>query len=176
VTNNNRFWIGWLDLLALRLQLQSIITAHNRWLSQTRSIPYWTTSVFSSTVTNDERRITAHLPSWTELTSRRNEYKSTCLTVLRFFCFSVFIRCKGNIITEPLPSDVHISCLFVAAGTCLASRRLAMDLRSGSTIPAFRRRVTILSSNKYIGLPSGTFQSCFVNEYIISWRIICPFI
>jgi hypothetical protein len=26
----------------------------------TRSIPYWTTSVFSSTVTNDERRISAH--------------------------------------------------------------------------------------------------------------------
>jgi hypothetical protein len=37
-----------LDLLALLLQLQPIITAHNQWLSQTRSIPYWTTSVFSS--------------------------------------------------------------------------------------------------------------------------------
>jgi hypothetical protein len=49
VTNNNGFWIGWLDSLALLLQLQS---AHNRWLSKTRSIPYWTTSVFSSTVTD----------------------------------------------------------------------------------------------------------------------------
>jgi hypothetical protein len=34
------------------LQLQSIITAHNRLMSKTRSIPYWTTSVFSSTVTD----------------------------------------------------------------------------------------------------------------------------
>jgi hypothetical protein len=29
------------------------MTAHNQWLPTTRSIPYWTTSVFSSTVTND---------------------------------------------------------------------------------------------------------------------------
>jgi hypothetical protein len=41
-----------LDLLALLLQLQSIITAHNQWLCKTRSIPYRTTSVFSSTVTD----------------------------------------------------------------------------------------------------------------------------
>jgi hypothetical protein len=34
------------------LQLQPIITAHNRRLSKTRSIPYWTTSVFSSAVTD----------------------------------------------------------------------------------------------------------------------------
>jgi hypothetical protein len=34
------------------LQLQPIITAHNQWLFKTRSIPYWTTSVFSSTVTD----------------------------------------------------------------------------------------------------------------------------
>jgi hypothetical protein len=29
-----------------------LITTHNQWLSKTRSIPYWTTSVFSSTVTD----------------------------------------------------------------------------------------------------------------------------
>jgi hypothetical protein len=52
VANNNGFWIGWLDLVALRLQLQPIITAHNWWLSKTHFIPYWTTSVFSSTVTD----------------------------------------------------------------------------------------------------------------------------
>jgi hypothetical protein len=38
-------WIYW------HLLLQSLITAHNRWLPKTRSIPYWTTSVFSSSVT-----------------------------------------------------------------------------------------------------------------------------
>jgi hypothetical protein len=57
VTNNNWFWIGWLDLLALRLQLQSIITAQNQWPPKSRSIPYWTTTVFSSIVTNDEWKI-----------------------------------------------------------------------------------------------------------------------
>jgi hypothetical protein len=51
VTDNNRFRIRRFDLLTLLLQLKSIITAHNQWLS-TRSIPYCTTSVFSSTVTD----------------------------------------------------------------------------------------------------------------------------
>jgi hypothetical protein len=51
VNDNIGFWIGRLDLLAFLLQIQSIIRAHNQWLPKTRSIPYWTTSVFSSTVT-----------------------------------------------------------------------------------------------------------------------------
>jgi hypothetical protein len=29
-----------------------MMTAHNQWLPKTRSIPYWTTSVFSSTATD----------------------------------------------------------------------------------------------------------------------------
>jgi hypothetical protein len=50
--------IGFIDTY---WQLQSIMTFHNQWVSncKTRSIPYWTTSVFSSTVTTDERRIPA---------------------------------------------------------------------------------------------------------------------
>jgi hypothetical protein len=44
----NRFWIGF---IGTSLQIQPIITAHTQWLPKTRSIPYWTTSVFSSTVT-----------------------------------------------------------------------------------------------------------------------------
>jgi hypothetical protein len=43
------------------LQFKPIITAHNQWLPKTRSIPYWTMSVFSSTVTNHKRRIPAHI-------------------------------------------------------------------------------------------------------------------
>jgi hypothetical protein len=35
----------------LLLQFRSIIKTHNRWLPKTRSIPYWTTKAFSSTVT-----------------------------------------------------------------------------------------------------------------------------
>jgi hypothetical protein len=34
------------------IQSQPTITAHNPWLPKTRSIPNWTTSVFSSTVTD----------------------------------------------------------------------------------------------------------------------------
>jgi hypothetical protein len=49
MSNKNGFWIEWLDLLPPSLQLQ---TAHNQWLSKTRSIPYWTTSVCSSAVTD----------------------------------------------------------------------------------------------------------------------------
>jgi hypothetical protein len=65
MTNNNGFWIGWMALL---LQLQPIITAHKQWLCMTCSIPYWTTSVFSS-VTNDEQRIpsSASVGSWLTL-------------------------------------------------------------------------------------------------------------
>jgi hypothetical protein len=36
-----------------------------------------------------------------------------------------------------------VACVFVVAGTCLPSRCLAMNVYSGSTIPAFRRHVTI---------------------------------
>jgi hypothetical protein len=52
VTNNNGFWNWWLNLLALLLPLQSIMTAHNQWLPKNRSIPHWTRGVFSSTVTD----------------------------------------------------------------------------------------------------------------------------
>jgi hypothetical protein len=37
-----------IGFIGTSLQLQSIITAHNQWLSKTRSIPCWTTSVFCS--------------------------------------------------------------------------------------------------------------------------------
>jgi hypothetical protein len=84
VTNNNVFWIQWLDLLSLLLQSRPIITAHNQWLPKTRSIPYWTTSVFSSTVTNDERRITAHTLNCLErrLSENLSNSRTHCLLYL----------------------------------------------------------------------------------------------
>jgi hypothetical protein len=60
MVNNNGFLIRLMDLLALRLQFQPIITANNQWLSKISSIPNWTTECLLSTVTKDERRITAH--------------------------------------------------------------------------------------------------------------------
>jgi hypothetical protein len=56
--------------------------------------------------------------------------------------------------------------LFVAAGMCLASRCLAMDFRSGSTIPASRRHVTIYKLHE-------TSSSGHVNhEMVISITLI----
>jgi hypothetical protein len=46
---NNEFWIGWLDLLTPSFMITlnyNQFTAHNQWLTKTRSIPYWTISVF----------------------------------------------------------------------------------------------------------------------------------
>jgi hypothetical protein len=40
-----------------------------------------------------------------------------------------------------------IACVFVAAGMCLPSRCLAMDVWCGATIPGFRRHVTVYTSN-----------------------------
>jgi hypothetical protein len=62
------------------------------------------------------------------------------------FCFS---RCHANVLTEPLPSKLIIPCLFIASGTCLPNRWLAMDFRSGSTIPIFGRHVTIYYHKSY---------------------------
>jgi hypothetical protein len=47
-----------IGFIGTSLQLQLIMTAHNNWLSTTRSIPYWTTSVFSSIVMNDKSVLT----------------------------------------------------------------------------------------------------------------------
>jgi hypothetical protein len=65
------------------------------------------------------------------------------LEQLVLFCFS---RYHGKVLTEPVPSKLIIPCLFFASGTCLLNRWLSMDFYSGSTIPAFRRHVTVLNS------------------------------
>jgi hypothetical protein len=63
------------------------------------------------------------------------------------------VCCHGNVLTEPLASNGLVPCngnvclasrwpetdLFVAA----ASHWLAMDYRSGSAVPAFKRHVTL---------------------------------
>jgi hypothetical protein len=38
---------------------------------------------------------------------------------------------------------VLVASMFISAGTCLPNRFLAMNVYSGSAIPAFRRHVTI---------------------------------
>jgi hypothetical protein len=113
----------------------------------------------------------------TELTSRRPEYRSSSQTVHRLFCF---IRCYVNVLTEPLPSKWIIPCLFVASGTSLPNRCLAMDYRSGSTIPAFRRHVTLFSNwlQYFIHYSRQIFGLCFHprarNHLVPRSRILLP--
>jgi hypothetical protein len=128
-----------IGFIGTSLQLKSIMTVHNQWLSTTRSIPYWTTGVFSSAVTNDERRIIAHTLNslnsyWTPnkefLTNESLEFTNELPFITAresnrdhrlqgFHYCSSWMRRLGNV-HEPLPSKMGNSV-------------------SGSTIPAFRR-------------------------------------
>jgi hypothetical protein len=107
------------------------MTAHNQWLSKTRSIPHRTTSVFSSTVTDEERRTFVHSFSWSELTSRRTEYRSLSRTVRLLLS------------------------LFVAAGTCLPNRCLAIDY---SAFSLQRERVNFMAS-RCLAMDHSGFQA-----------------
>jgi hypothetical protein len=138
-----------IGFIGTSLQLQSVITSHNQWLSKICSIPCWTTSVFSSTVTNENSLFTRWAPSeWITtpvwrisrftnelslITSRRPEYRTPPLKVN---CPPV--SCHANLCLAILYITKTRSLLFVATGTWLSSRYSAMDVRSGSTIPAFR--------------------------------------
>jgi hypothetical protein len=126
VTNNNGFWIGWSALLPPSLQLQPITTAQNQWLSKTRSIPDWPTSVFSSTVTwlgsdlwirhffsfRGPLVTTPQLKTelsyecqMTELSFRNFESSRIETTISNSSSVTVSIHCRGNVLTEPLSSN-----------------------------------------------------------------------
>jgi hypothetical protein len=143
VNKNSGFGIGWLDFLALLLQLHlitSFITAHNRWLSETRSISSWTTTVFSSVVTylvliyesvtssvSTVRWLTLH--NWT-LNFLTNE--SSRLTTPLQINFSFTNELPFTSAFEPksntvLNSSTVVFCIFVATGICLPNRCLAME-------------------------------------------------
>jgi hypothetical protein len=62
-------------------------------------------------------------------------------------------------------SSSLVACVFVAAGMCLPSRCLAMDVCSGPTILAFRRHITVSSWNsiwRMFGECSLTYWSPFI--------------
>jgi hypothetical protein len=139
-----------IGFIGTSLELQSIITAHNQWLSTTCSILYRTTSTFSSTVMNDKRWITAHtlnselsyewiswIHEWTlfhnfgQTNKHYLEQLVVILSVVTGICFATCYRAK----TRLLP--------LVAAGKSFPSRCSAMDVRSAFTIPAFRRCLPI---------------------------------
>jgi hypothetical protein len=104
------------------------------------SLPYFTVSdsrlPFSSPPTT--RRVTVEVfdPASTRSLPRSSLYGSS----YRLPVTTENVRCHGNVLTEQLASNGLFRC---CGNLCLASCWLAMDFRSGSTIPAFRRHVTI---------------------------------
>jgi hypothetical protein len=141
VTNNNGFWIGRLDLLALLLQLLLITITYNssQSLAKTFSIPSWTTRVFSSTVTDlvliyesvtssasVVRWLTLH--SWT-LSSLKNESSFTAddLWMNQYDCLELTNEFSCVTRGEPTRDHhnqqfVYWSLLSVAPGVCLLNR------------------------------------------------------
>jgi hypothetical protein len=118
------------------LQLQSILTPRNQWLSTTRYVPYSTTRAFSCTVANDERWII-------ELLLNYYCFITSKLPKLDHY-FKRFLHCP----LFPLQRKLCLaacylattrSLLFVAAGMWLPSRCSPMDVCSCCTIPDFRR-------------------------------------
>jgi hypothetical protein len=133
--------------------------ARTQWLSKTRSIPYWTTGVFSSAwrLMNEDFLPTELTEEWRLTYERTGTLLSLSLSLLSvltcppFYNFwkterdhhleqlvVILVCCHGNVLTEPLPSKWTRSLLFVAAGTWLPNRCSAMDVLSGSTISAIR--------------------------------------
>jgi hypothetical protein len=58
-------------------------------------------------------------------------------------CYLCFVRSYETCLASRCPVMDYTVSVCCSENVCLASRWLAMDFRSGSTIPAFRRHVTI---------------------------------
>jgi hypothetical protein len=125
--------IGFIDT---SLQIQSVIPAHNQWLFNTRSIPYWTTSVFASTVTDFVliyrsvtstasvvRWLTFH--SWRRTLLRMTNAKRIA-NKLSWFFYNFDANRMSHSVLQFLSYSVFL-CLSVAAGTYLPNRCQAMD-------------------------------------------------
>jgi hypothetical protein len=144
-----------IGFIGTSLQLQTSITAHNQWLLKTRTIPYWTTSVFPSTVTdlvviyysatyeslrmNDEWRITFEwtlsslvnesewIHEWTLFhKSERTEEKPRPPRTLRLL-LCVFHPLLWNVPGDLLPSNGGpYTVICLTSRICSPNRCLAM--------------------------------------------------
>jgi hypothetical protein len=114
-----------IGFIGTSLRLKSITTAHNQWLSKTRSIPYWTTSAFPSAVADlvpiyESVTYTGSVVRWLALhgwtlNSLTTELLLICsflysslyrlsVTVENVCCLSV-VSCHRNVLPEPLASN-----------------------------------------------------------------------
>jgi hypothetical protein len=76
--------------------------------------------------------------------------------------YSYFARTEQK---RPFSRMTIIACISAAVGTCLPSRCLSVDVCSGSTIPPFRRNVTILTWSASMNL-KFSFQPSLMFNYI----------
>jgi hypothetical protein len=128
--------IGFIDTY---LQLQSIMTARNQWLTKTRSIPCWTTSVFSSycdylVLIYGSVTSSAFVVRWlTVYSGTLNTLTSEC----RLTRFSLHSRFYSLAITMK-----NVCCLRVSMGTLLDSIDMgsAFHTKSVSTNPHLYRK------------------------------------
>jgi hypothetical protein len=56
-----------------------------------------------------------------------------------------------------------VACVFLAAGMCLPTRCLAMDVYSDFTVPAFGRHVIVFSFSICYNLPRSMLSICSIN-------------
>jgi hypothetical protein len=84
-----------IGFIGTSLQLHSILTAYNQWLSTSRWIPFWTTSCFTSTVTNDERRIPAHT-----LNCHEGRLSHEWILKSLYGCLYRLVRIHGNPLSQ----------------------------------------------------------------------------
>jgi hypothetical protein len=138
VTNNNGFWTGWLDLLALLLLLYPIITAHNQSSAETfflecRGLSPFCFSFYDWLQTTFVAPINLRHGPRTENTLRIAYPRKTCLrrsaTNILYCWPEVFIdtlpsngrpivvtRLSGKVFTGPLPSNGYVSQYFFNGG------------------------------------------------------------
>jgi hypothetical protein len=143
VTDNNGVWIGWLDLLALLLKVQSFMTVHNPWLPKTHSIPYWTdlrighffsarcplvntpqlntqfltnslTTESLSSLTNSEW---FNSPELNYLTSMRTEYRAPPRTVRVLHCLSAATKRVSISRQRSVVTDTCLATCYPATGS-----------------------------------------------------------
>jgi hypothetical protein len=110
VTNNNGFWVGWLDLLAL-------LYNYNQWLPKTRSIPYWTTSVFSSAVTDlvliyESATSSASVVHWLTLHSWTLNYWIAFWILLRMNYDWINLLCVPLLYSSAYPKKMFVDCAY----------------------------------------------------------------
>jgi hypothetical protein len=86
------------------------------------------------------------------------------------------LYCREDVFTAPLLNDgsyLIVACVFVAAGMCLPSSYLTMDVSSDFTIPAFGRHVTVGSKDAVTDyIVSKLVNKGLWNAFIFSFRAL----